>query len=94
MLIYVVCVYDSMIICIYMCIYTCIYLMCIYHHHHHCTFGIVFSWNAQHYGKCFTVYPVLTNQLCQSYFEGETPPPISTFWGSYSSAASHGAHHF
>ena len=27
-------------------------------------------WNAQHYRKCFTIYLVLANQLCQSYFEG------------------------
>ena len=50
-------------------------------------------WNAGHYWKHFTlgigywfwptccVYPV---------FEGEPPPPISTPWGAYSGAASHG----
>ena len=50
-------------------------------------------WNTRDYWKCFTlgisywfwptccVYPV---------FEGEPPPPISTPWGAYSGAASHG----
>ena len=56
--------------------------------HHHYAFGIVLSWNTQHCGKCFTIYLVLDNQLCQSYFEGKPPPPISTPWEAYSSAAS------
>ena len=60
----------------------------------HYTYGIALSWNAQHYGKCFTIYLVLANQLCQSCFEGEPPPPISTPWGAYSGAATHSALHF
>ena len=66
-------------------------------HHHHCAFeklGITLSGNAQHYKNSFTIYLVLANQLCQSYFEREPPPPISTPQGAYSSAASHGALHF
>ena len=27
-------------------------------------------WNAQYYGKCFTIYLVLADQLCQSYLRG------------------------
>ena len=33
---------------------------------------------------------VLASLLCLSGFEGELPPPISTPWGAYSGAASHG----
>ena len=63
-------------------------------YHHYWAFGIALSWNAQHYGKCFTMYLVQANQLCQSYFKGEPNPPISTPWGAYNSAASHSAFHF
>ena len=41
-----------------------------------------------------TIAHHLTNQLCQSYFEGEQLPPISTPWAAYSSTASHSALHF
>ena len=45
-------------------------------------------WNAWYYGKHFTIYLVLANQLFQSYFcEGEPSPPILTPWGAYSSAS-------